>query len=206
MTLGVFPHPESNEVAGPDQQSTGEKPTFGDLIIRALLPEKLVNLLPAHILRSILRFLAVITMPIFVAQSVAFVSFVYEEALQSHSMAIMMSFQGRDPTITFAEVEQFEKLLRQAQRWQKDWGKYAFWVNDAYIAYFGQAAPAQIMGFYARGVREGFWREDITRYEPIRNEHDQVTNFVDTWKMTPMSKLAAHGFMPERIDVPPDMD
>lgn len=145
--------------------------------------------------KTVLRIIAIITVPFFIAQSVAFVSFIHEESLQATAFGCNAALAGQDPTIAYAAVKTFEQQMINAKEWQDKWGKLAFWADDAYHSYFYRAAPIQLLGFYSRGRALGLWEDDVNRWI----YHKETQRFVDSWQLMPRDRLLLQGFDPELV-------
>lgn len=151
--------------------------------------------------RKLLKFLAFLAAPFFIAQAFAFGSFIYEEALQATSFGVRAALQCEDQVLAYDAVLQFESLMRRAQAYQDNWGCMAWWSNGAFHEYFYRAAPTQLAGMYAEGKMRGLWGENADRYGEFVDATGQP-QWVDTWKLSPIDRLRARGFDPELINNP----
>ena len=126
------------------------------------------------------------------AQSMAFVAFMYEEALQTTGFAVRAAIQAGDAPTAFAAIERYEEIMKGAQKFQRSVGWVAIWSHQAYTMYFGVAAPSQLSGFIASGVAAEVWRPDARRWKVVDSPNGVY--FVDTWKMDPIERMVLNGF------------
>lgn len=131
--------------------------------------------------------------PFAIAASLAFSSFIYEEALQAAGFAVKATIAAEDQALALQAVKNFEQIMKDAMQFQDRWGCMAFWSHKAYATYFGRAAPMQLLGFYADGRRAGLWGDDVRRWQ----EKDGV--LVDTWADDAVRQIIALGFRPELL-------
>jgi hypothetical protein len=155
--------------------------------------------------RTTIRVIAIVTIPIFAAQILAFASFIYEEALQATGYATKIAIDSRDEAIARDAVNQYRIVMEDAQRWQRRWGKWAFWSHPAYHTYFNQAAPTQLAAYYAAGIRAELWPYEITRWKVI-DTPDGGRQLIDTWKLHAIAKAnqTLRGPWHERADAAAD--
>ena len=142
--------------------------------------------------RTLFRALALASVPFFLLHTIAFVSFIYEEAIQAASLACKTALDAADPGVTRDAIYRLERLTRRAQTYQRRWGKLAFWLNDAYDEYFHVAAPTQIAAYASAGTKAGLWHPDDRRWKLVK-ESGHYT-WVDTWDINPIERLAIEGF------------
>jgi len=97
---------------------------------------------------------------ILLLQSMAFVSFMWEESLQTTGFACKAAMDAKhEPTAT-AAVAQYASIMGKAQSWQSNVGWLGLWAHRAYYAYFYLAAPSQLQSFKAR--QQQLWPVDRT--------------------------------------------
>jgi hypothetical protein len=93
-------------------------------------------------------------------QSLAFVSFMWEESLQTAGFACKAAMDAKhEPTAT-AAVAQYASIMGKAQQWQSHVGWLGLWAHSSYYAYFYLAAPTQLQSFKAR--QQQLWPVDRT--------------------------------------------
>lgn len=142
--------------------------------------------------RTSVRIVAIATLPIFAAQILAFASFIYEEALQATGFAAKAAIDSRDAGIARATVDQYRHVMQRAQRWQRRWGKLAFWSHPAYHAYFNAAAPAQLASFWARGKALELWDDAADRWQYIDPDDGTPPYLIDTWQVYAIERANQH--------------
>ena len=142
---------------------------------------------------AILKIIKFLIAPLLLAQSLAFASFIYEEALQATSFGVRAAMQCEDATLARDAMARFRSLMLRAQAFQKKWGHMAFWSHGAFQEYFSVAAPTQLMGMYADGKRIGLWGEYPGRWVEVL-DHDGNGRMVDRWALDPDAKFRDFGF------------
>ena len=73
-------------------------------------------------------------------QTFAFVSFMFEESLQTTGFAIKASLDAGDLDAARNARDNYQRILWKAQSWQHSLGRLAFLSNGGYTAYFDIAA------------------------------------------------------------------
>ncbi len=138
--------------------------------------------------RIVLKTLAILAAPIFLAQTLGFVSFIYEESLQASGFAARAAIDARDVTIALDCVRSFKDLVYRAQAFQRRYGCLAFWSNGAYETYFYVAAPHQLLAMHAAGKKAGLWQDPVGRWTYTTDQHG--VRIADNWKNDPVAYVA----------------
>lgn len=144
-------------------------------------------------LRTLGWTVGVLIAPLAIAQSLAFGSFIFEEAIQGAAFATKAAMDSEDQTLALASIRNFENIMRRAQSFQRRFGVMAFWTHDSYRTYFERTAPAQLLGMYAQGKRLGLWADDVRRWQTIDGKD------VDTWALDPIERIQSLGFSPDLL-------
>jgi hypothetical protein len=131
--------------------------------------------------RKLFKAIAFIAAPLFIAQSLAFASFIYEESLQVAGFAVRTAIDSGDQAVAAAAMTTFEECILRAQAFQKRIGCLAFWAHDAYHQYFYAAAPQQLLSYYVQGMHAGLWGESPSRWVRMHTPDGLGDRWVDTW-------------------------
>lgn len=138
--------------------------------------------------RVAVKIIAIIATPIFVAQTLGLVSYIYHESLQAATFAANIAIDSRDTTIAVAAVRTARDLMYRAQHFQRRIGCLAFWANEAYEQSFFVAAPAQLAALHAKGKRNGIWQDPPDRWQ-YRSSPKGDIQLADTWQDDPLNHI-----------------
>jgi len=87
-------------------------------------------------IKRIWKVLAVAGTVMALLQSVAFVMFMYEEAVQTGGFGFMVASQAKDYQAICEMHQAQDRLIREASTFTDSWGRLAFWTYPAYHSFF----------------------------------------------------------------------
>jgi hypothetical protein len=145
---------------------------------------------------NITKILKVLGLGLLAAQSLIFVSFIYQEALQANGFAVRAAIDSRDRSVALDAIARFDSTMRRAQNFQRTWGWVGFWANDSFRSYFGVSCPAQLASYISQGAYVGLWEPDRRRWslETVETKAGPSQVFVDKWKIDPIQRLEMEGY------------
>lgn len=147
-----------------------------------------------------LRIVGIAMIPAAIAQSLAFTSFIYEEALQATAFAGNFALQADDAPAAQAAIRRLDKQMREAQQWEDRFGKFCPWAHPAFASYFGVSVPAQVTAMTAKGAAKGFWKPDTDRFIASHTRADGNIEWIDRWKEDPIAVMQSRGFKVSMMD------
>lgn len=84
-----------------------------------------------------------------ICQAVSFVSFIWEEALQSQGFATKCAIDARAWDVASNCLQRFHRTRCTASLWQHYLGWLCPWMHASYLAYFDSAALSQVQAYDA---------------------------------------------------------
>lgn len=80
-------------------------------------------------------------------QAPGFVSFIWEETLQSQGYAVKIALDAKDCDVARDCLKRFKASRSTASWWQSHVGWLCLWMHASYSAYFDSAAVAQVAAY-----------------------------------------------------------